>query len=424
MARSVKVRTEFIPQVKAAVQRNGYARQKDLAEELNFSLATVSSFLNGKPVYYLNFIEICHKLALDHKEIADVESNGRDDTTVIENHIPLTGEESADFIYIERSPVETSCYQTLCQPGSLLRIKAPGLMGKTSLMGKILPQVAREGYRIVSVNLHMAEISHFQDLNKFLKWFCVYVGKSLGIPNRLTDYWDEEFSTPKLNCSDYFEKYLLPHTDSPLVLWLDEVERIFPHEKVAKEFLGLLRFWHEQANVRPMWRQLRLAVAHSTEVYVQLKFNESPFNVGEQIILPEFTPEQVIQLGQQYGLSWSMDDVNQLMDMLGGHPHLLSKTCSYMKINAGVNLSRVLANAATEAGIYHSYLRHYWTIIQQNPELKQALITVVKAKGDVCLQPMEGYKLHTMGLVKFTGNQVRIACNLYRHYFSYCLGVD
>jgi AAA-like domain len=35
--------------------------------------------------------------------------------------------------YVERPPIESICYETLLQPGSLLRIKAPKLMGKTSL---------------------------------------------------------------------------------------------------------------------------------------------------------------------------------------------------------------------------------------------------------------------------------------------------
>ena len=45
MSRSVRVAKDFINQVKVAVQRQGYPRQRDLAEELNLCLATVSNFL-------------------------------------------------------------------------------------------------------------------------------------------------------------------------------------------------------------------------------------------------------------------------------------------------------------------------------------------------------------------------------------------
>jgi len=84
------------------------------------------------------------------------------------------------------------------------------------------------------------------------------------MPNRLADYWDEQFSTSKMNCTHYFEQYLLAASASPLVLCLDEVERVFDYRDVASDFLGLLRAWHEQARTRNIWRKLRLVVVHPT----------------------------------------------------------------------------------------------------------------------------------------------------------------
>ncbi|MEC4817858.1 MAG: NACHT domain-containing NTPase [Scytonema sp. PMC 1069.18] len=53
-----------------ALRRNGYARQRDLAEDLRLTRTTVSNFLNGKPIDYLNFLEICGKLGLDYQKVA------------------------------------------------------------------------------------------------------------------------------------------------------------------------------------------------------------------------------------------------------------------------------------------------------------------------------------------------------------------
>jgi DNA-binding Xre family transcriptional regulator len=60
--------------VKAALQRNRFARQVDLAEALSRSRDTISKFFNGKPISYLNFLEICEKLGLNLEEIADFET--------------------------------------------------------------------------------------------------------------------------------------------------------------------------------------------------------------------------------------------------------------------------------------------------------------------------------------------------------------
>ena len=420
MPRSARVSKKFVPQVKSKV-KNFYSRQKDLAEELGLALATVSNFLNGKPVDHVNFREICHKLGLNWQDIADREFNASNNTNTLETDFLLeVTEEFEDFIYVERPPIESLCYQTLHQPGALLRIKAPGWMGKTSLANRILPLLAQSGYRTVLLNLHSTHSNHFNNLDRFLQCFCVSVGKSLRLSNQLADYWDEEFSSSKINCTEYFEEYLLAQSDTPLVLWLDEVERIFPYKEVAADFLGLLRVWHEQAKIRPIWKNLRLVVAHSTEVYVQLNVNESPFNVGVSIDLPEFTPEQVKRLAAQYELNWSWDEIQQLMNLVGGHPHLLGKTCLHLKRNPNTKLSKILETAATEAGIYRNYLRHYWNVIQQDPELVKAFRKVVEARDNIYLEPTQTYKLHSMGLVKLSGNEIRIFCNLYHQYFRYC----
>ena len=79
MPRSLKVAPEYIDKVKAALLRNGFPRQQDLAEAEGLRKAdgsplsrdTINKFLNGKPVSFLNFTEICRVLALNWEEIAD-----------------------------------------------------------------------------------------------------------------------------------------------------------------------------------------------------------------------------------------------------------------------------------------------------------------------------------------------------------------
>ncbi len=70
MARSLRIAPEYIEKVKSAPGRNGYPSQQSLASDVGFSLSTVKSFLNGKPIDYLNFIEISSKLGFKWQEIA------------------------------------------------------------------------------------------------------------------------------------------------------------------------------------------------------------------------------------------------------------------------------------------------------------------------------------------------------------------
>ncbi|MDZ8189833.1 MAG: hypothetical protein RMX96_33990 [Nostoc sp. ChiSLP02] len=59
MPRSLKVRSDRIEKVKLAVRRNRYPSQRILAQEVGLALATVSSFLTGKPVDHATFEELC-----------------------------------------------------------------------------------------------------------------------------------------------------------------------------------------------------------------------------------------------------------------------------------------------------------------------------------------------------------------------------
>ncbi len=95
-------------------------------------------------------------------------------------------------IYIERPPIESVCYTTLLQPGSLLRIKAPRLMGKTLLLNSILEQLSQAGCLRVYVSLQLADqVNHFRDLDRFLRWFCLSITRDLQLPDQMHEYWDE-----------------------------------------------------------------------------------------------------------------------------------------------------------------------------------------------------------------------------------------
>lgn len=168
----------------------------------------------------------------------------------------------ASELYVERFWIEFLCYETLLQPGSLIRIKAPKLMGKTSLMERVLVKVAKQGYRTVNLSLEMADRkTHFTNLNKFLRWFCLNLSRELGLPNQLDSYWDEEGMGAKVSCTTYLEEYLLTANDSPLILFLDDVDVLFPYPEVYEDFFGLLRSWYEKARSRENWKKVRLAIA-------------------------------------------------------------------------------------------------------------------------------------------------------------------
>ncbi len=347
--------------------------------------------------------------------------------------LPLLPDETANLLfpegsvaldspfYIERSSIESFCYDTVMKPGSLIHIKAPEMMGKTSLMTRILARAVAENHHAVYLDLSAADRGILTNLDKFLRWLCLMVSTQLKLENKLNEYWDTEILGSNDNCTAYFEEYLLAEIDAPIVLGLDEVERLFPHTEIVEDFLGMLRSWHEKAKISEIWKKLRLVTAHSTEVYIPLDMNQSPFNAGVPVELQEFESQQIYDLARLHGLDWNEVQLRELISAIGGHPYLV-RLAMYEISFGKIPLTQLLENAASESGIYSNHLRKHLEILQHNPELALALKKVVNSAEPVELDSMQIYKLHSRGLVWRQNNYVIPRCNLYREYFCRVLG--
>ncbi|MBW4508348.1 MAG: AAA-like domain-containing protein [Scytonematopsis contorta HA4267-MV1] len=433
MTMGIKIHKNHIKKVKSALIRNGYPSQNELALALGLAASTVNNFFNGRNIFVRNFQDICEKLGLDWQEIFDKEIDDSDNTVVEnlprQNPQPQTIPNSVTAIpypegsvaldspfYIHRPPKEQDCYKEITKSGALIRIKAPEQMGKTSLLIRILHEAEKLGDRIVYISLKEADSQCFTSLDKFLRWFCASVSRKLKLENRLDEYWEDDISC-NMRCETYFEEYILPEIAQPLTLGLDEVDRLFEYPNIYGDFFGLLRYLHEEARRTSIWQKLRLVIVHSTEIYVPLDINRSPFNAGFPVDLPEFNSVQVLNLAQLYQLKWSDQEVNQLISLVGGHPFLVSLAL-YHIANQDIDLAEFLQTAATDSGIYCNHLRRLSSTLKQQPELAEAIREVAKASSPIELKTEIKFKLQAMGLVSLQNNKVIIRCELYRQYFS------
>ncbi|EAM50393.1 AAA-like domain-containing protein [Crocosphaera watsonii WH 8501] len=339
-----------------------------------------------------------------------------------ESPIIIVENPSPDGDYIPRPPIEKDCYQTILKPGALIRIKSPEKTGKTSLLNLILDYAENNDCRKVYLNLRSAESAMFSSLDKFLRWFCANISRELGLKPQLDDYWDEELFGSLVSCKTYFQSYVLENIDRPLVLGLDNLDRIFEYADIAKDFLPMLRYWHEEANNLEIWQNLRLVIANSTEVYIKLDANQSPFNVGKQVKLPGFNLEQVLNLAKVYKLDWEENPEqeqfsNDLIEMVGGHPYLVDLALKALAAQK-ISQEKLLVEAPTQGGIYSSHLRRHWDNLQSSPELAEGIKEVVKSDSGVQLEPSVAYKLESMGLINLLGDEAKPSCQLYHRYFA------
>jgi len=336
-----------------------------------------------------------------------------------EGQIPL---DSA--YYIDRPPIETDCYESVLKSGALIRVKAPRQMGKSSLMMRILDHASKESYKTVSLNFQLVDGELLGNLDLFLRWFAASITDALNLPEKLEEHWQGVLGS-KNKCTNYFQRYLLLSIDTPVALGLDEVDEVFNHPAIANGFFALLRAWHEQAKNDPVWKKLRLIIVHSQEVYIPLNINQSPFNVGLPIELPDLSQEQVQDLVQRHGINWTGEQVKQLMMLVGGHPYL-TRVALYQIARDRMTLEKLQQIAPTEEGPYSDHLRRHLLNLQENAKLLAAFKRVLSVDSPVDVVDVgtaEAFKLRSMGLVKFQGNEVMPLCELYCEYFGDRLGI-
>ncbi|MDY6900281.1 MAG: AAA-like domain-containing protein [Cyanobacteriota bacterium] len=320
-------------------------------------------------------------------------------------------------LYIPRPPIEELVNQEISRPGCLIRLKAPKGMGKTSLKFRLLDYAKSLSYYTIHIDLNLVDTDKFLDLDVFLRWLYCIVSKSLNIEPQLDECWDEEIGS-KLSCTLCFQAYILEALNSPLVLSFDELNIVFEYPQLAQEFLPLLRSWHENSQYNQVWQKLRLVVDYSTDIYVPLNVNHSPFNIGLPIQLPEFTLEQIQELATRYGLDWQQgNQAEQLMEVIGGQPTLVNIALYHLS-QEELNLEQLLAEANTERGIYRHHLREKLDYLQRNPDLAAVFSQIMAAQTAVNLPPTDAYKLESLGLVKLTSDGAILSRELYRDYFS------
>lgn len=330
-----------------------------------------------------------------------------------EGQVPLNSP-----FYIDRDFSEKNSYQEISRPGSLIRIQGPKKMGKTSLLIRIIDYAQKQDYHTIRLSLYQAETEIFTSLQRFLRWVCANVTQQLEMESALNRYWDEDVGA-LVSCGIYFQNYILKEISNPIILAFDEINRILEYPNIARDFLSLLRSWHERSKDTPDWQKIRMIIVHSTDIYIPLNTNQSPLNVGLVIDIPTFTKHQIENLAERHGLRITSVELEKLFQLTGGFPYLV-RLALYHCASCKLSLEHILQDAATDRGIFSQHLQSLLWKLQQDSNLFKVFQQILVAPLE--LENPLVFKLKSLGLVHLEGCKVRVSCHLYREYFNVRLG--
>jgi hypothetical protein len=280
--------------------------------------------------------------------------------------------------------------------GVTITIKGPRQVGKSSLLNYVAETAANNGKRIILLDFQLIEKETLLDAKSFYQHFCRWISHKLGAKDDVEKFWKIPLGNVQI-CSDYIEEKIVSHTIQPIVLAMDETERIF-ESKFRSDFFGMLRNWHNNRSSIAQWKLLDLALVTSTEPYQFVDdLNQSPFNVGEVIEMQDFTFNEVVELNKRHNSPLTSDETARLVQILGGHPYL-TRRALYLVSSQRITPAELFSRASEERGPFGDHLRNYLFRLHNKEHLINGLKLVLKRNK--CPDPEVYFRLRGAGLIR------------------------
>jgi hypothetical protein len=210
------------------------------------------------------------------------------------------------------------------------------------------------------------------------------------------------------------QREVLQRFDQQILLAIDEADLLLDAD-YKKHFFALLRAWDSRRAFDADWRKLDLVVVISTHPYLLIDdVNLSPFNVGLNIQLKDFTPEQVADLNQRHGNPLKPGEIPTLMDLVGGHPYLV-RQAYYTLVSDDLSLVELSSAAGSPEGPFGKHLLFYQHSLKKNPGLQAAFHQVLRGQRLPDESLLE--RLSAVGLIQQERGNWRPRCGLYAEFF-------
>jgi AAA-like domain/TIR domain len=301
------------------------------------------------------------------------------------------------------------------EEGVTITIRGSRQMGKSSLLNRTMAAARARDKQIAYFDFQLFDQTTLSSSDHFFRAFCTLMTDELGLEDRIEDYWQRPIGNSQC-CTRYVVDHVLKQLSQPLVLAMDEVEKVFCGNFQSSDFFGMLRSWHNNRATNSLWQRLDLVLVISTEPYQLIEnLNQSPFNVGERVDLQDFTAEQVVDLNQRHGSPFNSAQLQRLMNLLSGHPYLVRKAL-YLVASGQSTVESFFNKAVAEDGAFADHLKYYLSRLSKQEELRRGMVQIIQNR--TCPNEEVFSRLQGIGLVKRMDHLVVPRCQLYTQYFQ------
>lgn len=318
-------------------------------------------------------------------------------------------------LYVERESDAAAVREMDAAPG-MVHIIGPRQVGKSSLLARLAARARRDpsGPLVVWMTLQDLELEDLASLKRLLVQLAAFMLAEAGRDPAEAAGIASSPLTPKLACKNLVAREVLKRHPNGVLLALDEVDRVVGPGPCAKDLFAMLRSWHEAGKRDPDWARLRIALCFCTEAHMTPEgLRESPLsNVGLKCRLRDLLPDEVSRLVQQHRLQPSAAPVDELMELLGGHPYLVRRTLYALEVE-GYDLRTLVSEALAMTGPLGDHLERHLRHVQSDKAWTAAMSSGHVADA-AAARALEG-----AGLVRRDGpGRLAPRCGLYRRFFQ------
>jgi class 3 adenylate cyclase len=304
----------------------------------------------------------------------------------------------------------------LLQRHSLVLVKGPRQIGKTSLLARALARADRTGSRIVLTDFQAFSSGDFSSDGRFYRALEYQLASQLGLDPASLTTWNEWLGANS-NLERFVQDQILAAVPGHVIWAMDEVDRMFV-QPFASDFFGMLRSWHNRRALRAEgpWSRLTIAIAYATEAHLFITdLNQSPFNVGTRLRLADFSLDETEELNRRYESPLgSVADLERFWRLTGGHPYLCRRGLDVL-IQRECTFADLEAIATDDEGPFGDQLRRMLVGVTNDSELVTEVQSVLRGSG--ALTPEGFYRLRSAGVLAGDGPRTaRMRSELYGRY--------
>lgn len=304
-------------------------------------------------------------------------------------------------------------------------------MGKSSLMVRTAQRLRDEGFRVAVVDLTSIGTVPAE------KWYLGLldrIRRDLGLATDAQAWWQEHADFgPAERFVEFLRSFVLKEVQEPVAIFIDEIDSTLNLD-FRDDFFAAVRALYNARATDPVLERLTfvlLGVATPSELIQDRE--RTPFNIGQRILLEEFSYEEARPLRdglESYHPGYGDVIFRRIFDWSNGHPYLTQKLCqvAVSQQDQAWDPARVdgIVDASffTEEGRKDTNLTFVRDRVQSTDEAERRRMLrlyqqVVKGKAvvDDDRSTVQN-RLELFGLVRVKQGRLHVRNNLYAHIFD------